>query len=340
MNTLAIDIETYSDLDLKKVGGYKYAENCEILLFGYAFNDDPVKVIDLTKMDLPEELKKAIQDPTITKTAYNAQFERTVLSNYLKLDHYLPPEQWACTMVLSLTVGMPGSLEKDSKVLNLSPEEAKLPIGKSLIQYFSKPCRPTKTNDSRTRNLPKHAPERWAQFIKYNQRDVETERIIRRKMQKFIPSNTEQMLYTLDQQINDRGVMIDTNLVNSAIAIDADFKSNVIGQKPVVEFLGPDLDSVKFKMIFSIAAGIADPEDEINKLREMMQTGEAAYLILNGKPMSDYKFIIESISETVKAFNGNGKIISASVDVSAKEYVEDLPVIANAANGTEENSND
>lgn len=114
---------------------------------------------------------------------------------------------------------------------------------------------------------------------------------------------------------------------------------NVIGQKPVVEFLGPDIDSIKFKMIFSIAAGITNPEDEVNKLREMMQTGEAAYLILNGKPMSDYKFIIESISETVKAFNGNGKIISASVDISAKEYVEDLPVIANAANGTEGNNN-
>lgn len=227
MDTLAIDIETYSDLDIKKVGGYKYAENCEILLFGYAFNDDPVKVLDLTKVNLTEELKKAIQDPSITKTAYNAQFERTVLSNYLKLDHYLPAQQWACTMVLSLTVGMPGGLDRDSKVLNLSPEEAKLSIGRSLIQYFCKPCRRTKTNGGRTRNLPEHAPERWAQFIEYNRRDVETERIIRRKMQKFIPSNTEQALYTIDQQINDRGVMIDTDLVNSAIAIDANFKNKV-----------------------------------------------------------------------------------------------------------------
>lgn len=227
MNTLAIDIETYSDLDIKKVGGYKYAENCEILLFGFAFNDDPVEVIDLTKETLPNDLRKVLNDPRILKTAYNAQFERTVLSHYLQRQTFLPPEQWACTMVLSLTLGMPGSLERDSKVLNLSEDEAKLSTGKSLIQYFCKPCRPTKSNGGRVRNFPEDAPERWLDFIKYNRRDVETERIIRKKMRSFVLKKSEQRLYALDQRINDRGVKIDVKVVNKAIETDTDFRSRI-----------------------------------------------------------------------------------------------------------------
>ncbi|WP_196600091.1 DNA polymerase [Pectinatus frisingensis] len=227
MDTLAIDIETYSDLDIKKVGGYKYAENCEILLFGFAFNDAPVKVIDLTKDKLPGELCEILNNPLVLKTAYNAQFERTVLSHYLERATFLPAAQWACTMVLSLTLGMPGSLERDSKVLNLSEDEAKLSTGKSLIQYFCKPCRPTKTNGGRVRNMPEHAPDRWRQFIEYNRRDVETERIIRKKMERFKLKKSEQKLYALDQQINDRGVKIDISLVAKAIKADTEFSKKI-----------------------------------------------------------------------------------------------------------------
>ena len=186
---LSIDIETYCDLDIKKVGGYKYAENCEVLLFAYAWNDEPVQIVDLTAGEtLPNDVLTALTDNTITKCAYNAQFERTVLSHYLhrlrpeKPFQYLDPLGWSCTMVHSLMLGLPGSLEKVSKVLKLSEDKAKMSVGKQLITYFCKPCKPTKTNGGRTRNLPEHAPEKWAAFKEYCVRDVVAERTIRERL--------------------------------------------------------------------------------------------------------------------------------------------------------------
>ncbi|WP_314447752.1 DNA polymerase [Selenomonas artemidis] len=233
--TLSIDIETYSDLDIKKVGGYKYAENAEVLLFAYAWDDEPVHIVDLTAGEtLPDDVLAALTNNTITKCAYNAQFERTVLSHFLhQMDptapfEFLAPEGWSCTMVHALTLGLPGSLDMASKALRLADDKAKMSVGKQLITYFCKPCKPTKVNGGRERNLPEHAPEKWATFRDYCVRDVVAEREIRRRLSNFPMRVGEQKLWELDQRINDRGVGIDAQLVSEAIDFDADFKGRVI----------------------------------------------------------------------------------------------------------------
>lgn len=233
--TLSIDIETYSDLDIKKVGGYKYAENAEVLLFAYAWDDEPVQIVDLTAGEtLPDDVLAALTNNTITKCAYNAQFERTVLSYFLhRMDptapfEFLAPEGWSCTMVHALTLGLPGSLDMVSKALRLADDKAKMSAGKQLITYFCKPCKPTKVNGGRERNLPEHAPEKWATFRDYCVRDVVAEREIRRRLSNFPVRVGEQRLWELDQRINDRGVGTDAQLVFEAIAFDADFKRRII----------------------------------------------------------------------------------------------------------------
>ena len=233
--TLSIDIETYSDLDIKKVGGYKYAENAEVLLFAYAWDDEPVQIVDLTAGEtLPDDVLAALTNNTITKCAYNAQFERTVLSHFLhRMDptapfEFLDPAGWSCTMVHALTLGLPGSLDMASKALRLADDKAKMSVGKQLITYFCKPCKPTKVNGGRERNLPEHAPEKWATFRDYCVRDVVAEREIRRRLSNFPMRVGEQKLWELDQRINDRGVGIDAQLVSEAIDFDADFKGRVI----------------------------------------------------------------------------------------------------------------
>lgn len=233
--TLSIDIETYCDLDIKKVGGYRYAENCEVMLFAYAWDDEDVQIVDLTAGEkLPEDVHAALMDDTITKCAYNAQFERTVLSHYLYrhdlLDsfYYLNPESWSCTMVHALTLGLPGSLDKVSKVLRFDKDKAKMSIGKSLITYFCKPCRPTIANGGRTRNLPEHAPEKWETFKEYCVRDVVAEREIRRRLAKYPVRVEEQRLWVIDQRINDRGIRIDRRLVAEAIKFDTAFKGRLL----------------------------------------------------------------------------------------------------------------
>lgn len=232
---LSIDIETYCDLEIKKVGGYKYAENCEVLLFAYAWDDEPVQIVNLAADEtLPDDVLAALTDNTITKCAFNAQFERTVLSHYLhrlrpeKPFQYLDPKGWSCTMVHSLMLGLPGSLEKVSKVLKLSEDKAKMSIGKQLITYFCKPCKPTKTNGGRTRNLPEHAPEKWITFKEYCVRDVVAERTIRERLANYPVRAEEQALWELDQWINDQGVSIDPVLVREAIAFDTEFKRRLM----------------------------------------------------------------------------------------------------------------
>ncbi len=233
--TLSIDIETYSDLDIKKVGGYKYAENAEVLLFAYAWDDEPVQIVDLTAgVTLPDDVLAALTNNTITKCAYNAQFERTVLSHFLhQMDptvpfEFLDPAGWSCTMVHALTLGLPGSLDIASKALRLADDKAKMSVGKQLITYFCKPCKPTKVNGGRERNLPEHAPEKWVAIKEYCVRDVVAEREIRRRLSNFPVRVEEQLLWELDQHINDRGVRIDAQLVSEAIAFDADFKGRVL----------------------------------------------------------------------------------------------------------------
>lgn len=230
MRILSIDLETFSELDIKKVGGYKYAENCEILLFAYAFDDDAVRIVDFTAGEkIPSEVFNALTDPNILKTAYNAQFERTVLSKYF-FEDWLDPSQWFCTMVQGFILGLPGGLDKLGKVLNLSEDKQKLATGKRLIQYFCKPCKPTKSNGGRTRNLPAHDMERWNLFKEYCIRDVESERAIRKKIEFAFPIERERKLWRLDQTINDRGVLIDRSLAYNAVLLDEYIKEEAIKQ--------------------------------------------------------------------------------------------------------------
>ena len=230
---LSIDLETFSSIDLAKSGVYKYVESpdFEILLFGYSIDGSDVMVIDIAGGEkLPEEILSAIIDPDITKWAFNAQFERICLSKWLNLpkNQYLDPTSWRCTMVWSAYMGLPLSLEGTGAVLGL--EKQKLSQGKDLIRYFCKPCSPTASNGNRTRNLPIHAPEKWAAFKSYNQRDVESEISIQEKLKKFtVPENIWNE-YQLDQEINDRGVSLDMDFVYKAIDIDS-LSSSMLNNK-------------------------------------------------------------------------------------------------------------
>lgn len=220
MRTLSIDIETYSDVDLSKCGVYKYATSpaFEILLFGYAVDGGDVRVVDLACGEqIPDEIIAALSDASVTKWAFNAMFERVCLSNFL--GEWLEPEGWHCTMVWSATLGLPLSLESAGAALGL--EKQKLIEGKDLIRYFCVPCKPTKANGGRTRNLPGHDPVKWERFKKYNLRDVETEMQIQQRLSSFPVPDAIWEEYQIDQEINDRGIGVDMELVRQAIAIDA-----------------------------------------------------------------------------------------------------------------------
>lgn len=239
MKTLAIDIETYSETDLTKSGVYAYAQDpaFTILLFGYAFDDDPVRVVDLACGEkLPQEVLDALQDAFVTKTAFNANFERTCLAAFLGLQ--MPPEQWSCTAVMARELGLPGSLAQVGQVIGLPEDKQKLKTGAALIRFFSIPCKPTKTNAGRTRNLPEHDPDRWALYKEYNTQDVVTEREIRRRLKKFSILPSEQTLWEYDQRINDRGVMVDRELAENAVRFDSVIKDRLFTE--AVELTGLD----------------------------------------------------------------------------------------------------
>ena len=237
IHTLSIDVETFSDVDLKKCGVYKYAESpdFEILLFGVSVDGSEVTVYDLASGDtVPEEIIRALSDDSVIKWAYNASFERVCLSVWLRRNYpqyfssysiegdtvrnYLDPSSWRCSLVWGAYMGLPLSLEGIGKVLKL--ENQKMAEGKALIRYFCVPCKPTKANGGRTRNLPEHDPVKWSTFIAYNKRDVETEMAIQKKLSKFPAPDFLWEEYHLDQEINDRGIQLDMVLVEQAIAID------------------------------------------------------------------------------------------------------------------------
>ena len=216
MRKISIDIETFSSVDLGKSGVYKYAESedFEILLFAYSIDDGEVKVIDLANGEIiPEEILSALNDESIEKWAFNANFERVCLSRFL--GERLKPQGWYCTMIWSAYLGLPLSLEKVGEVLKL--DKQKMNEGKALIRYFSISCKPTKANGMRTRNLPHHDLEKWSTFKEYNKRDVETEMEIKKKLSAFPMLQSEWENYWIDQNINDRGILIDEALVDSAI---------------------------------------------------------------------------------------------------------------------------
>ncbi len=217
--TLSLDLETYSDVDLGSCGVYRYVEgDFHILLFAYAFDDDEVRIIDMAcGEELPQEVVDAIFDPHIIKAAWNAQFERTCLSHYFGTQ--LSPDSWRCSMVHAAELSLPLSLKNAGLVLKTGEQKDK--SGEALIRYFSVPCRPTKKNGGRTRNLPEHDPEGWKTFKEYCRQDVRTERDIRKRLEALPMPESEWDYYHMDQRINDRGVRIDRKLVEQAITCDA-----------------------------------------------------------------------------------------------------------------------
>ena len=244
MKELSIDLETFSDIDISKSGVYKYAESdrFEILLFGVSIDGGPVQVYDLACGDqIPDEILSALADESVTKWAFNASFERICLSNWLKRSHpeyflgysipedpagqYLNPESWKCTMIWSAYMGLPLSLEGVGAVLKLRNQ--KLKERKDLIRYFCTPCKPTKANGGRTRNLPQHDTKKWMRFKEYNLRDVEVEMAIKKRLAKYPVPDFIWDEYHLDQEINDRGIALDMEVVNNAISFDGRSKETL-----------------------------------------------------------------------------------------------------------------
>lgn len=230
MQTLSIDLETFSSQPLQKTGVYRYVESpdFEILLFAYSVDGGPVQQIDLACGEkIPSKILSALEDETVSKWAFNANFERICLSRYLgyPTGDYLEPDSWKCSMVWAAYMGLPLSLEGAGAVLGL--EKQKLAEGKDLIKYFCQPCAPTKSNGQRTRNLPEHAPDKWLAFKRYNIRDVETEMSIQSRLSKYPVPDSVWEEYHLDQKINDRGVGLDMELVRQAIQMDGRSRSEL-----------------------------------------------------------------------------------------------------------------
>lgn len=300
---LSIDLETYSDVDIGRCGGYKYAEspNFEILLFGVSVNNGPVKVYDLINGDtIPDDILHALVDDTVIKWAFNAVFERICLSYWLKRNYpqlfksysisedtvgnYLDPHSWRCSMVWSAYMGLPLSLEGVGTVLKLS--EQKMKEGKDLIRYFCVPCKPTKTNGSRTRNLPEHAPDKWKTFVDYNCRDVEVELAIKEKLARFPVPESVWEEYHIDQEINDRGILLDMSVVENAIKFDAFSKTalmasmkdktalenpnSVTQMKEWLSWKGIETDSLDKKAIKELLKTVPTEVADVLQLRQQL----------------------------------------------------------------------
>ena len=285
MPILGIDIETYSEVDLPKCGVYAYAEHpsFEILLFAYAFDDEETHVVDLKCGErLPPRVLDALTDPAITKTAFNAAFERTCIGRYL--GKRLDAAQWQCTAVQSAMLALPLSLEGVGEVLGI--ERKKLKEGGDLVRYFSLPCKPTKANGYRTRNLPGHAPEKWQRFRAYCVRDVDAEREIRSKLRNYPIPTKEQELYRLDQEINDRGIRVDPVLVARAIECDEQYREKTTKRayeltglanpnspaqlKEWLEEQGTEVDTLDKKAVRALLPGAEGDVLEVLKLRLLM----------------------------------------------------------------------
>ena len=300
---LSADIETFSDVDLIKCGVYAYADSpaFEILLFAYSFDGGETQIIDLAQGEkFPAEVEEAIFDVSVTKTAYNANFERTCLSKHF--GRYIPPESWHCSAVQAAMLALPRSLEDVGRVLGL--DEQKMKEGKELIRYFCVPCKPTKANGGRTRNLPCHAPEKWELFKTYCKRDVDVEKSIRRKLHNFPIPESEMELYRLDQRINDRGVLVDMGLVEQAIACERLHKEvvtkrayeltglenpNSVAQlKGWLGDMGMEAESLSKKAVAEMIAETDGEVEELLRLRLMLaKTSVKKYEAIERSACSD-----------------------------------------------------
>lgn len=280
--TLFLDIETFSSADLSSVGVYRYAEqeDFDILLLGYAWGDEPVRVVDLTAEDFPLSVQYALYDDAVTKVAHNSSFERTCLTRYL--GRRLQPDRWEDTMIMASQCGLPLSLDAVGKALGLSEEESKMKEGKALLRKFCQPRKPTKSNPS-TRLRREDDPEAWQVFIEYNRRDVEVERTIYEKLFKWRPDSSETDLWALDQNINDKGMRVDLTLAENAIDIGNDYRERLLDRAQTISGLqnpnsteqikqwlreqeGLSVNSLNKKVVADVVASLSD-----EKSREFMQ---------------------------------------------------------------------
>lgn len=323
MKTLSIDIETFSQADLNRTGVYRYAEDpsFEMLLFGYSADGGDVQVVDLARGEkIPAEVLDALTDDTVIKAAFNANFERVCLSRYLSdlgvsLDlfadqhplsreqaRFLNPRSWRCTMIWSAYLGLPLSLAGAGAVLGL--EKQKLETGRDLIRYFCRPCAPTQSNGQRTRNLPQHAPDRWEEFIVYNRRDVETEMEIQRRLTNYPVPEEVWDQYCIDQEINDRGILIDRTLVENAIRMDEqsheeltekmkeltqlDNPSSVAQMKRWLMENGLEVESLGKKQVAALLKDAPSPLREVLSLRQQLaRSSVKKYLAMQSAACAD-----------------------------------------------------
>lgn len=300
MKKLSIDIETFSDIDLIKCGVYKYADSpaFEILLFAYSIDDGEIHIVDLVRgEELPDEITEAIKSDTVIKTAFNAQFERVCLSKHLGI--LLDPSSWYCTAVQAAELSLPSSLAYVGAALGL--ERQKMTDGKELIKYFCVPCKPTKSNGSRTRNMPWNAPEKWALFKEYCKRDVDVERQIAEKLKKYPLSKSEHDLYVLDQNINDRGVLVDLELARQAVKLNSiqtavateqaytltglENPNSVAQLKAWLTENGVEIDSLSKKAV----AALADETD--GDIQEMLHL----WLLMSKTSVKKYEAVMRSV---------------------------------------------
>lgn len=296
MDKLFLDFETRSAIDIKKCGAFRYIEDESfgVLLLAYAFGDRPVQVVDFASGETwPEEFLQALRDPSVTKVAHNAIFERTVIG---KLLGYTPPEEWLDTMHLAAQCGLPLSLDAAGKALGLPEDQAKMREGKALIRYFCQPCKPTKTNGGRTWNLPEHAPEKWETFKAYCKRDVEVERTIFHTLEHWMPSPEERRFWCLDARINERGVRIDRKMAQFAVAMDQRSKEELTAKAVALTGLenpksvsqvktwladqeGKEFPSLNKKVVADVVASLtSDAAREFMALRsELSKSSTAKY---------------------------------------------------------------
>lgn len=307
---MGVDIETYSSVDLSKSGVYRYTEapDFAVLIIGFKFDDeDEIRQIDTTDPDFELsddwlDFSGAVTDPDVIKTAFNASFERTCLAKWL--GKKMPPEQWRCTMVKALSLGLPGSLMGVGLALGLPEDKLKDPQGKALIQYFSKPCRPTRANGGRTRNLPAHDPKKWELYLSYNRQDVVTEQEILKKLSIYKTTAEEQELWNLDQQMNDHGVRLDRQMIDRIVSYDDQHRIDLQEQAKALTGLS-NPNSVSRLKGWLMTKGVE--VDSLNK--------DALSKLLEGNLSADVRQVLEIRSAlgktSVKKYSAMQEVICA-----------------------------